>query len=175
MDSARLQPALLGGVFIGVMSALPIVNAGNCCCCLWVLAGGALAVYLRKQNSTIPVTAAEGALVGLMAGAIGGVIGAVLNIPMQMLMGPIQAEWMSRIASAGNNDMPPEMREMIDRMASGGALGAAGIFMSLVNIITSTIFGMLGGLLGVAIFNRNAPPQPPQPPMVIPHDPGVAH
>ena len=175
MDSARLQPALLGGVFIGVMSALPIVNAGNCCCCLWVLAGGALAVNLRKQNSTIPVTAAEGALVGLIAGAIGGVIGAVLNIPMQMLMGPIQAEWMSRIASAGNNDMPPEMREMIDRMAAGGALGAAGIFMSLVNIITSTIFGMLGGLLGVAIFNRNAPPQPPQPPMVIPHDPGVAH
>jgi hypothetical protein len=55
MDSARLQPALLGGVFIGVMSALPIVN---CCCCLWMLAGGALAVYLRKQNSTIPVTAA---------------------------------------------------------------------------------------------------------------------
>ena len=99
MDSARLQPALLGGVFIGVMSALPIVNAGNCCCCLWVLAGGALAVYLRKQNSTIPVTAAEGALVGLIAGVIGGVIGAVLNIPMQMLMGPIQAEWMSRIAS----------------------------------------------------------------------------
>ncbi len=175
MDSGRLQPALLGGAFIGVMSALPIINMGNCCCCLWVLAGGALAVYLRKQNSTIPITAAEGALVGLLAGVIGGVIGAVLSIPMQMLMGPMQAEWMTRIASAGNNDMPPEMREMIDRMAAGGALGAAGIFMSLINIVTSTIFGMLGGLLGVAIFNRTAPPQPPQPPMVIPHDPGVAH
>ena len=174
MDSGRLQPALLGGVFIGVMSALPIVNIGNCCCCLWVLAGGALAVYLRKQNATVPITAAEGALVGLLAGAIGGVIGAVLNIPIQMMMGPMQAEWLGRIA-AGNDDMPAEMREMIDRMAAGGALGAAGIFMSLVNIVTSTIFGMLGGLLGVAIFNRNSPPQQPQPPMVIPHDPGVAH
>lgn len=170
MDSGRLQPALLGGVFIGVMSALPIVNAGNCCCCLWVLAGGALAVYLRKQNSTIPITAAEGALVGMLAGVTGGVIGSVLNIPIQMMMGPLQAEWLGRIA-AGNEDMPPEVREMIDRMAAGGALGAAGIFMSLVNIVMSTIFGMLGGLLGVAIFNRNAPPQPPA---VIPHDPGVA-
>jgi hypothetical protein len=162
MDSGRLQPALLGGVFIGVMSALPIVNAGNCCCCLWVLAGGALAVYLRKQNSTVPITAAEGALVGLLAGVIGGV---------QMAMGPLQAEWMGKIASAGNEDMPPEVREMIDRMAAGGALGAAGIFMSLVNIVMSTIFGMLGGLLGVAIFNRNTPPHSPA---VIPHDPGVA-
>jgi hypothetical protein len=174
MDSGRLQPALLGGVFIGVMSALPIVNAGNCCCCLWVLAGGALAVYLRKQNSAIPITAAEGALVGLLAGAIGGVIGSVLNIPIQMMMGPMQAEWMSRIASAGNEDMPPEFREMIDRMAAGGALGAAGILMSLVNIVMSTIFGMLGGLLGVAIFNRNAPPPVPPAPTMIPHDPGVA-
>ena len=170
MDSGRLQPALLGGAFIGVMSALPIVNAGNCCCCLWVLAGGALAVYLRKQNSTLPVTAAEGALVGLLAGVIGGVVGSILNIPIQMMVGPMQQEWMGRIAS-GNEDMPPEVREMIDRMASGGALGAAGIFMSLMNIVMSTIFGMLGGLLGVAIFNRNTPPQSPA---VIPHDPGVA-
>ena len=170
MDSGRLQPALLGGVFIGVMSALPIVSAGNCCCCLWVLAGGALAVYLRKQNSAVPITAAEGALVGMLAGVIGGVVGSVLNIPIQMMMGPMQAEWLGRIA-AGNEDMPPEVREMIDRMTAGGALGAAGIFMSLVNIVMSTIFGMLGGLLGVAIFNRNTPPQSPT---VIPHDPGVA-
>ena len=39
----RLQPAFWGGLFIGVLSALPLVNAGNCCCCLWVLCGGALA------------------------------------------------------------------------------------------------------------------------------------
>jgi hypothetical protein len=39
----RLQPALWGGVFIGVLSALPLVNLGNCCCCLWVLVGGGLA------------------------------------------------------------------------------------------------------------------------------------
>ena len=84
MDSARLQPALLGGVFIGVMSALPIINAGNCCCCLWVLAGGALAVYLYQQNSPVSVPAAEGALLGLLAGLIGGIIWVVLSIPIQM-------------------------------------------------------------------------------------------
>ena len=174
MDSSRLQPALLGGLFIGVMSALPIVNAGNCCCCLWVLAGGALAVYLRQQNSPVPLTAAEGALVGLLAGAFGGVIGVVLMIPIQMLIGPMQAEWMSRIM-AGNEDMPPELREMMDRAMAGGAFRAAG---AIINIVMSTIFGMLGGLLGVAIFKRNQPPQqpppPPQPPTVIPYDPGVA-
>ena len=170
MDSARLQPALLGGVFIGVLSALPIINAGNCCCCLWVLAGGALAVYLRQQSSPVPIDAAEGALMGLIAGFIGGIIGVLLSIPIQMMVGPWQDEWMRQIM-AGNEDMPPEAREMMERFMAGNTMRVAG---AVINIVTSVIFGMLGGLLGVAIFKKNAPPQPPQPPTVIPHDPGTA-
>ena len=46
---SRFQPALLGGVVIGVLSGLPFVNIGNCCCCLWVVAGGVLTVYLQQQ------------------------------------------------------------------------------------------------------------------------------
>lgn len=168
MDSARLQPALLGGVFIGVMSALPIINAGNCCCCLWVLAGGALAVYLRQQSSAVSLTAAEGALMGLLAGLIGGVIGVLLAIPIQMVVGPMQQEWISGMM-ASNEDMPPEIRDMMDRMMAGHAMAVVG---AILNIVTSVVFGLLGGLLGVAIFKKNAPP--PQPPTVIPHDPGMA-
>ena len=33
-----IQPVLLGGLFLGVLSALPIISAGNCCC-LWTLGG----------------------------------------------------------------------------------------------------------------------------------------
>lgn len=167
MDSARLQPALLGGVFIGVMSALPIINAGNCCCCLWVLAGGALAVYLRQQNSPAPIEASEGALMGLLAGLIGGVLGVLLLIPIQMVLGPMQQEWM-REWMTGNQDMPPEAREMMDRLLAGNAMRLAG---AVINVVTSVVFGMLGGLLGVAIFKKTPPPQPPT---VIPHDPGIA-
>ena len=60
--SDRLQPAIWGGLFIGVLSALPLVNAVNCCCCLWVLVGGALAAYLRQQNNPYQIDAAEGQL-----------------------------------------------------------------------------------------------------------------
>lgn len=168
MDSARLQPALLGGVFIGVMSALPVINMGNCCCCLWIVAGGALAVYLRQQNSPFALPASEGALLGLLAGLIGGVIGAVLSIPIQMMFGPMQVEWMTRIFES-NQDLPPEAREMMRRMAeSAGTVALAGIVM---NVVISVIFGMLGGLLGIAIFKKNAPPPPPA---VMPHDPDMA-
>jgi hypothetical protein len=167
MDSGRTQPILLGGLFIGVLSALPVINAGNCCCCLWIVAGGVLAVYLRQQNLPVQINAAEGAVVGLLAGLVGGVIGVLLSIPINMFLGPLQQEWMSRIL-AGNPDVPPEMRDMMERAMAGGAMRALNAIMM---IVFSLAFGMLGGLLGVAIFKKNAPPPPPT---VIPHDPGVA-
>jgi hypothetical protein len=155
--SDRLQPALWGGLFIGVLSALPIVNAGNCCCCLWVLVGGALAVYLRQQNSPYQIDVAEGAIVGLMAGAIGGVVSSLLSIPMQMMAGPMQAEWMERILSS-NPDVTPEMRDMVERLTTGSGVQIIGM---IVSVVVYSIFGLLGGLIGVAVFKRNLPPPPP--------------
>jgi uncharacterized protein YqgC (DUF456 family) len=162
MDSGRLQPALYGGLFIGVLSALPLINIGNCCCCLWVLMGGALAVYLRQQNSPYAVPASEGALVGLLAGLIGGVVAGLLSIPLQAMTSGFQQQILERILST-NPDMPAEARDAMERWATGSALQTVG---ALINVVVFTIFGMLGGLLGVAVFKKNAPPPPPPPPPV---------
>jgi hypothetical protein len=157
MDSGRLQPALFGGLFIGVLSALPIVNVGNCCCCLWVVAGGVLAVYLRQQNSPYQVPASEGALVGLLAGLIGGIVAAILSIPMAAMTASFQAKILDQVL-ASNPDMPVEARDILQRMAAGSALRAVS---AVIGVVVDTIFGMLGGLLGVALFKKNAPPPPP--------------
>ena len=124
MDSGRLQPALYGGLFIGVLSALPLINIGNCCCCLWVLMGGALAVYLRQQNSPYGVQASEGALVGLLAGLIGGVVAGLLSIPLQAMTSGFQQQIVDRILSS-NPDMPAEARDAgvaKGSLSDGGAL-----------------------------------------------------
>jgi hypothetical protein len=156
MDSARLQPAFFGGLFIGVLSALPIVNAGNCCCCLWVIAGGVLATYLRQQNSPTQLPAAEGALVGLLAGFIGGVLAVVLSIPMRAVTAPIERSILDRLL-AGNPDVPAELRDALERVSVGGGFAAVRM---VINVVVNSVFGMLGGLLGVAIFKKDVPPPP---------------
>jgi hypothetical protein len=167
MDSGRLQPALYGGLVIGVLSALPVVSAGNCCCCLWVVAGGMLAVYLRQQNTPVAVTAAEGALVGLLAGLIGGVVGVIISIPLEAMMGPFQRQLIERIM-ASRPDFPAETRDMIER-AGAGASGVAAVAIKLcISVVMGAIFGMLGGLLGVAVFKKDAPPPPPGTVQVLP-------
>jgi hypothetical protein len=155
--SSRLQPALWGGLFIGVLSALPLVGAGNCCCCLWVLVGGALAAYLRQQNNPYQIDAAEGAIVGLMAGAIGGVVYVILSIPFQMITGPMQQAWMER-ALSNNPDVTPEMRDFIERLTTGAGFRLIG---AMVWLVVFSVFGTLGGVIGAAVFKKNLPPPPP--------------
>jgi hypothetical protein len=145
-------------VFIGVLSALPLVNFGNCCCCLWVICGGALAAYLRQQNSPTQIEAAEGALVGLMAGAVGGVIATILSIPFLLLVGPYQRQIMERVL-ANNPDVPAEAREAIQRFGAGAG-AAMTIVGMLITIVIDVVFGLIGGLLGIALFKKKTPPPP---------------
>lgn len=161
MTASKLQPALLAGLVIGVLSALPVISLGNCLCCLWVVGGGALAAYLLQQNQEMPIEAGDGALAGLLAGLVGAVVTALLAIPLTMVLGPLQAEMIEQISQSAGD--APQFRELLDRLGTGG-LGAAAILVSLVfNSIFYSVFGLLGGLLGQALFKKATPPPPPMP------------
>jgi hypothetical protein len=156
----KAQPAFYAGLAIGVLSGLPIISLGNCLCCMWVVGGGALAVYLMQQKHPYAVTAADGALVGLMAGAIGGIVALAISIPLTMAMGPMQQRLIERIAS--NPDMPEQYRNMIETMganATGRAMAARLVF-GLFGACIDAVFGLLGGLLGVALFKKKDVPPP---------------
>jgi hypothetical protein len=156
----KLQPAVFGGLFIGVLSALPFVNLGNCFCCMWVVAGGVLATYLMQQNHPYPVTAADGALVGLMAGLMGGALGALLAIPIQMAVGPMQQRIVQQMLLS-NPNIPPESRSMIENMSGRGTSAVLIGFQLVFSVCVGLVFGMLGGLLGVALFKKKDLPPPP--------------
>ncbi len=56
--NAMLKPALMGGLVMGVLSALPGVSLGNCCCCAWLVTGGLVAAYLLQSNTPEPIAGA---------------------------------------------------------------------------------------------------------------------
>src|SRR5688500_5481596 len=85
-----IQPFLLGGLFIGVLSALPIISVANCCCCGWVIAGGFLTAKLAQQDARRPLTPGRGALLGLLAGIVGAFVWLVVTIAVDPLVGPLQ-------------------------------------------------------------------------------------
>lgn len=156
----RLQPAIYGGLFIGVLSALPLINIGNCFCCMWVIGGGLLTTYLMQQNYPYPIKVEDALLGGLLAGVIGGAVSTILSIPMAMMMGGYQARMLERLAS--NPDMPEQTRQLLENFATNSlAFGAIRLVAGLISVAVDAVFGMLGGLLGVALFRKkDVPPAP---------------
>lgn len=147
---ARFQPALLGGLFIGVLSSLPVISAANICCCLWVVSGGSLSTYLLQQNDPNPIETSAAALQGLLAGVIGGILSTLAGIVLIQLMGGAQQEFLDQIFSQ-MRDVPPEALEMMERFTSGPGMALMGLFFT---VPVYAVFGLLGGLLGVAFFRK---------------------
>jgi len=144
-----LQPALIGGAVVGTLSALPFINAGNCCC-LWLVSGGVVAAYVLQQNQEAPITPGDGALAGLLAGIVGAFICLVLSIPIAILMAPMQRAMMEGIINNSGN-MSPEFRRALGAY-TGGALQV--VFGFVFTLVFGAIFSTLGGLLGASIFKK---------------------
>ena len=164
MPSKMFQPALFGGLLLGVLSALPLINLGNVCCCLWILSGGAVAAYLLQANQPNPITPGDGATVGLMAGVIGSVVELVVSIPVSLAMGPLQGRFMERLLENAR-DMPDNVRPMFDALRGGGTSVIATVIGFFVFLCIAVVFSTLGGLIGAAMFRKKGqelpPPAPP--------------
>ncbi|HZM59826.1 MAG TPA: hypothetical protein VFB85_08510 [Vicinamibacterales bacterium] len=160
-----LQAALLGGLFIGVLSALPIVKYANCCC-VWIVAGGIVAAYLDQQNDPRTITAGRGALAGLLAGVCGAFVWLIAALALSALFRPLQ-EGMAEMVLRSAPDMPPEVRTVFEGL--GGASSWVEYVLSFVlRLFVGSLVSTIGGLLGAAFFRNDVPPAlgglPPLPP-----------
>jgi hypothetical protein len=157
---ARFQPALLGGLFIGVLSALPVIGMANCCC-LWVILGGMLTTYLQQQATPVPVETSAAALSGLIAGAIGGFISALAGMIMFRFIGGDSQQAIEQ-ALANIPNLPPETAEWVRGLTQGPGLALVSL---IVTVPLYAVFGMLGALLGLAFFRKKITPDMPVGPM----------
>ena len=146
-----------------MLSALPVISLGNCCCGAWILFGGGLAAYLLQQNRVDAITIGDGAIVGLLAGVTGTFVSALVSVPLNLLMQPFQAQLFRDMS--GNGDLPYDLRRFFERAAEGPTF-ATFVLGLIALLLVATLFGTIGGLFGARIFRR--PPTPVVPPPIPP-------
>ncbi len=142
--SGKTKAIILGGLAIGIISAIPFIGWGWF---LWAILGGALAAYLNVQSSTERVEIPGGLLIGTLAGVLGSIINLIGYIIVLVVWNVIYGLFMT--SSGGDPG------QVIISMIIGGSVG---IVWNLVLIIPIIIFGLLGGLLGTAIFEKRTAP-----------------
>jgi hypothetical protein len=156
----KMKPAIIGGVILGVLSAIPFVNIVNVCCCAWALLGGALAVNFYVKSSTRPATTADGAVLGLLAGVVGGIVYVILGVPLTLAFGNAMGAMMSNIVAQSD----PAQAEAIRAQMAASTSVAGALFNGIIGAIVLAIFATIGGLIGVAIFEKRKGGTMPPPP-----------
>lgn len=143
----KLKPALLGGLVVGLLSAIPVLQY---CCCIWAIGGGLLAAVLYIKSSQVPVGAGEGAMLGGLAGVFGAIIYLIIGLPIAFLL-----------MGAG------ALEEQLTRTGIEVPLSGAVLILAsgLFGAVCLVVLAVLGGLIAVPIFEKRkgqAPPPPPQ-------------
>jgi len=170
------KPALIAGVLVGILSTIPGLHLVNCACCAWVIGGGILAAHLYVKGSAAPVTLGRGLVLGLLTGAIGGAVYILFSIPLQIVLSGGSTRYFEQARQSLDQvpNLPPVLREALASMPTGGSeLAVLLVLTGLLMIAAFSLPGMLGGLIGVAIFEKRKietptqvyhPPIDPSPP-----------
>jgi hypothetical protein len=142
-------------MFLGLLSSLPYVSAGNYLCCMWILGGGALAAYmLTRQRSG--VTYGDGAFVGVLSGLFGAVITTIASIPMRLLAPGVFEAQQAAIEEAFRDtpEFQGPFRDFILQIASPEVSALTLGFTFFMSVLFYAMFAMIGGIVTVAVLNR---------------------
>jgi hypothetical protein len=153
-----VRPALIAGTVLGVLSAIPIVNLGNCICCMWVVGGGGFGAWLLGKDypgGPGALSFGDGAFVGVWSGLVGGLVATALSIPLRLMASGAgaRAELEDMLLDLIPN-IDPETLETILQFADFSLLSVVVTLLS--NVILYSLFAMIGGILLVAIMGKKA-------------------
>jgi len=163
-----MQPALAGGMFLGLLSSLPIINMANCLCCAWVLGGGAIATLLLAKQKPSGIMPGDGAFVGVLSGLFGAVVATLVSIPVRLISARFfesQQQAMEEALREIGAEGP--IRDLALRVASPEISLVTVLFTFFMNLLMFSLFAMIGGILMVAILKKReaSGQQPPRFPM----------
>lgn len=156
------KPALVGGLISGILSVAPFISALNVCLCLWAWVGSIVAAKLLIGQAPRIVTPKDGAKIGLYSGLIAFAIVLLVTTPLTIWQMDRTLQNMPAIMSSS-----PEAQALYERIQNDSVFKI--LFSFVVAFINSVLvlgFSILGGMLGVALFEkrRAQPLTPPYPP-----------
>lgn len=146
--------SLIGGIVIGALANIPVINLINCLLCVGYWAGAILAVWLYKRFEG-SLTLGQGVAVGALAGLWSGII--------NFIVGLISAASIATIITTIDQALPADTLDL-----QGDFVGRMAILINVFGIFLNIFLGTLGGLIGGAIFQTRPQADMPGEPLPRP-------
>ena len=103
-----------------------------------------------SKSSPTAASPGDGAIVGGMAGVVGGLIAIVVGIPVVILT----SAFVSGLLISFVESVDPAQAEMMRAQMLAGSTIVGAIISGLILAVLLVVFSVLGGLLGIPIFEK---------------------
>ena len=168
MDYNKYLPSIVTGFGAAVLSTIPGIKNLNCC--LIIPAAAFLSIYLynKSTGNDYPIKLNKALSYGLITGLIAALFSSLFDILItyithsnDLVIGLEQTEEMMQELKLGSLiDASMEiMRTMVKDIEATGFSALYTVMITISNFFIFSIFGMLGGLLGMAVLNKRNRPQ----------------
>jgi len=163
MNSNKYLPVLVCGFGAAVLTTVPYVKSFSCCLILPAASLGALYLNLRVKNISLPVETKSAIFYGLMTGIIVALFSSFFEILITYITHTNdfvstlpQTESVMRSMELGNllDQTMGLLNSMSKEIVTDGFSLLYTIAITFSNIIIDSIFGIIGGVIGMVVINK---------------------
>jgi hypothetical protein len=137
---------VVAGIFMPLLSKLPILNLGKCIPCGWIWIGGIVAVgiYRWLEDTGEPIFASDGAILGLFT----GIVAAFTSLLLAILLHGNQP------APEPSARVVPILDQIRETFHFTTIEQTSYMFLFLFDLIFYPIISAISGLVGVRLFGK---------------------
>ena len=159
----KYLPALVCGFGAAVLTTIPGMDAIACCLLAPVASGMSIFLYKKSQTGILKIETGTGILLGLLTAIFAALFASGFEIIItyitrttDLITSIPQAESVIRNMNLGPaaDESIEVLKGMIIDIQSTGFSLLYSVMITLANLITYSIFGVIGGVIATAIINK---------------------
>lgn len=157
--------ALVCGFGGAILSTIPGVESFACCLIVPIASGISIALYKKSNRELFKISTGTGVMLGLLTGIIAALFASGFEIILtyisktnELVTAMPQTEQLIRDLNLGSaaEESLKLLRQMVEEIRSNGFSFLYSVLIIMSNLISFSIFGMLGGILGTVIVNKRS-------------------
>lgn len=159
----KLSPAIVCGFGAAVLSTIPGIKSLGCCIILPAATVLSLYFYLRITSFAQSISVKSAIFFGLITGLSSALISVIFEAMItyifhsnDLVQSITEVEILLNTYNLGEigNETVRILRNMGKEITTNGFSPLYTTFLLFNNIIINSIFGIIGGLIGMSIFNK---------------------
>lgn len=158
--------ALVCGFGAAVLTTIPGVQTIACCLLVPIASVISIFLYKKSQQDLLKIQTGTGIFLGLLTAVFAALFASGFEIIItyitrtsDLVTSMPQAEKVVKDMNLGPaaEESMKVLKQMISEIQSKGFSFLYAFLITTTNLITYSIFGMLGGLIGTAVINKRNP------------------